>query len=52
VLAVDWLINGFLMATRKLSIIYLCIRCGVKKHLLDYQLNSSAEYNFVSSSVV
>jgi len=40
------------MATRKLSIIYLCIRRRVKKHLLDYQLDSSVEYNFVSSSVI
>jgi len=24
----------------------------VKKHLLDYQLDSSVEYNFVSSSVI
>ena len=31
------------MATRKLSIIYLCIRRRVKKHLLDYQLDSSVD---------
>jgi len=40
------------MAARKLSIIYLCMRSRVKKHLLDYQLDSSVEYNVVSSSVL
>jgi len=40
------------MATRKLSIIYLCMRRPVKKHLLFLQLDSSVEYNFVSSSVL
>ena len=42
------------MATRKLSIIYLCrpIRKLVKKHLLSKQLDSSVEYNLVRSSAL
>ena len=40
------------MATHKLSIIYLCIRRLVKKHLLSQQLDLSVKYNFVSSSVL